>query len=39
MFFYDTQWNQLPFNINVPLEMVDIPSRKTSIRCWILPAP
>lgn len=25
MFFYDTQWNQLPFNINVPLEMVDIP--------------
>ena len=31
MFFYDTQWNQLPFNINVPLEMVDIPKPEKDV--------
>lgn len=26
MFFLDTDWNQLPFNINVPLELdADLP--------------
>ena len=39
MFFLDTDWNQLPFNINVPLELdADLPARRTLKKCWTLPA-